>query len=328
MMVLHYGLPVSGSPPGCSLPPGNGRQAAGEPGRNYVVAFTNCGANWTDPAPQLITGSTGKTADLEMMALGTNIRPGDPDSLDILKVQQIELFKFMVENPEWNDSSTLLNKFFIAMNPDEPGNMKEIEQYLANRDTANADYAIENYEPVDDIGDNYEAFYSLQLKWERLGADGWEEQDRADLFDIAVKCSYKEGEVVFAARALYAIVNDRVEHWDDGCSNTTQSRGVAKRKAKTWLPGVNEKQELLNGEQISLFPNPSSGEVNVAIPASLGNNWQVRVTSVDGRTVPLFNYQGINGIMQFSLKVSPGMYYVHVENLDTHSFEVKKLLVK
>ena len=329
MIVLHYGRPVSGSPPGCSLPPGNAVQAAGKPGRKYVVAFTNCGDNWQDPAPQLIGGgNTGKTAELEMLALRTNISSGEPDSLEILKVQQITLYKFMVENPEWKDSSTLLNNFYVAMTPADPGSMKEIEQYLAEQDTANARYALDNYEPGDDIGDNYAAYYNLALKSEKEGAAGWAEQDRADLYDLATKCSYKEGEVVFLARALYAVVYNRVELWDDYCSTATASRGGSKRLAVTWSPNAKDNVLLAKGDEIIVYPNPSNGEVNVAIPPSLGHNWTIQVSSVDGRTVSVYDYEGKAGNLRFRLKVVPGVYFVHITNRDTHREMVKKLIVK
>ena len=294
----------------------------------FGITSTNCGENWIDPAPQFITTSTGKTADLEMIAMGANIKSGDPDSLDILKVQQISLYKFLVGSPEWLDSSTMLNNFFVAMTPANPGEMKEIEQYLADRDTVAAKNAIDNYLAEDDIGDNYEEFYRLALHWEQEGAEGWEEQNREDLFNIAVKCSYKEGEVVFLARALYAVVSEKIEQWDDGCSGTTASRGTPKRPAVTWKPANKESSLLTKIEEIKVYPNPSNGEVHVTIPTNFGQNWQVHVSSVDGRTVSVFDYTGKGGDMQFSLRVSPGVYFVHVENSVTHREVVKKLLIK
>ena len=92
------------------------------------------------------------------------------------------------------------------------------------------------------------------------------------------------------------------------------------------IPLTVKEEELL--AEIHVYPNPTDGLVHVSVPMQISNQWQIKVTAVDGRTLPIYNFTSTNGTLQFSLNVSPGMYYVHVENLESHAVVVKKLMVK
>ena len=207
------------------------------------------------------------------------------------------------------------------------GTMREIEHQLADGDTTNAENTINNFTPTDSMGMYYRDYYSLQLKWLRGGFEVWEENDSLLLTKLATLCPYKDGGVVYNARAIYAVVNNKVEQWDDGCSGTTQSRGVTKRPAIVWAPKAGDELALAKVDEIRVYPNPTTGQVSIAIPSSLGTAWQVHVSSVDGRTIPLYGYQSMAGTLQFNLKVAPGVYFVHVVNSDSQKEVVKKLLV-
>ena len=89
------------------------------------------------------------------------------------------------------------------------------------------------------------------------------------------------------------------------------------------IPLAVKEEELL--AEIQVYPNPSTGNVTVKIPASLGSNWQVGVSSVDGRSVPLSITSNRSGYIQFSMAAVTGIYFVKVRNLETQQEIIRKL---
>ena len=62
---------------------------------------------------------------------------------------------------------------------------------------------------------------------------------------------------------------------------------------------------------------------------SLGKNWQVSVSSVDGRPIPVrLNNVGYQGFIQFSVTAAPGIYFVKVRNLQTQQEVSRKLILQ
>ena len=83
--------------------------------------------------------------------------------------------------------------------------------------------------------------------------------DNSQLLQLANKCPYLEGEVIYEARAMYNIINSAVELFKDNCpdkNGSSSSRmGNASVNAATWIANI--------------YPVPASNELFISWPSSI-----------------------------------------------------------
>jgi hypothetical protein len=123
------------------------------------------------------------------------------------------------------------------------------------------------------IEENYKKFYSLQI---RKINNNFTEQDKNDLKEIAEKCPFTEGEVVYKARAMYSELSDSVQVFEDPC---VEGSGL-----KSFLTENSEMQTESN--TISIFPNPAKNEVNILFNGNdLPEYLEITITDLNGKIV-------------------------------------------
>jgi hypothetical protein len=81
--------------------------------------------------------------------------------------------------------------------------------------------------------------------------------------------------------------------------------------------------------EISMYPNPTSENVNISFGSNIGNTYQIKIINSLGQVIYDTGKASFNGLNEISLDVSNfsiGLYFVNIE-VDNNS-TVKKLLIK
>ena len=78
--------------------------------------------------------------------------------------------------------------------------------------------------------------------------------------------------------------------------------------------------------QLSIFPNPTQGIINVELPVS--GNWHIIVTSTDGRIIWQQDCNGCSGIVKHKLEGANGLYFIKIINTLTGEQSVNKIILQ
>ena len=87
-----------------------------------------------------------------------------------------------------------------------------------------------------------------------------------------------------------------------------------------------KKISTINDNQISIYPNPTSGAVNIQLPIS--GNWQITATDIEGRVVWEHECSGCSGIIKHNFEGSKGLYFVKIINTVSGQETVKKVILQ
>ncbi len=83
--------------------------------------------------------------------------------------------------------------------------------------------------------------------------------------------------------------------------------------------------ELINKNNVRLYPNPTTGEITLEMDGGESNEWRITVSDLQGRTVveKLFNSNKIN----LKLALDNGVYVVRITNKNRNEKVIKKLII-
>jgi len=69
----------------------------------------------------------------------------------------------------------------------------------------------------------------------------------------------------------------------------------------------------LESVKVSVFPNPSQGEVFIGFSEHINHQLEVRVSNTLGQTLTIYNYENVNSIVELDLNgLSKGVYYITI----------------
>ncbi len=168
---------------------------------------------------------------------------------------------------------------------------------------------------ANNIEENYKKYQEIYGKYKIF--NNWSATDSTDLKNLAEKCPFSDGAVVYKARALFNLLFEKNEIFPDLCD----SRG-GERSMKI----QNNGEDNQNG--ITVFPNPTKGEVFVNMSDLEETKVNIQVFDASGKIV--FENQNLdvtNGLANFTLNVKNGMYFVHIVDLSNNELKVEKLII-
>nr|MBA3972340.1 T9SS type A sorting domain-containing protein [Bacteroidota bacterium] len=95
-----------------------------------------------------------------------------------------------------------------------------------------------------------------------------------------------------------------------------------------FISGVGISESNWNDAIINLYPNPNSGEFNIEIKGLEKSDVQLEILDLTGGLVYSQNLQLTNGMSNFKVDISNGVYFVHITNIKNHETIVKKLVIQ
>lgn len=89
--------------------------------------------------------------------------------------------------------------------------------------------------------------------------------------------------------------------------------------------GIHENE---NDSNFKLYPNPSNGEFKIEFKNKDKSDALLEIVDITGSLVYTQNLQLTNGMSNFKLDISNGVYFVHITNTQNHETIVKKLVIQ
>lgn len=229
---------------------------------------------------------------------------------------QLSLYELGAIDPEFADSSGLLDSFMTEAASSRFGWLTDIENALNNEDISGAqsllaatpqasgrvvvnnELVVTDYAEADYIVDHYSDYYKAYIRYLQNSMNA---TDTATIATLAAKCPAVDGAVVYKARSLYHVLTERfIDYKDDSCMY-----GVYSTYRMT-------DESSISGEQAySLYPNPNEG--NFVLKQRIADDKPVtlKVYNSVGAVIYQNNTAFTNGEIRLNLgQKAPGLYLV------------------
>jgi len=244
----------------------------------------------------------------------------DPRAFSVAKTQLYNYLKVMNVPAE---SSELLSTFY----QDNVWQYREIfyniEADMAEGNIGAAQEAVYAFTPENEIQAIHKRFFILLLKYQSQTLTGG---DKEDLLSLAKGCPSLQGTVIHQARALYNLAYDEALVFEDVCDYS-----IPGQRSQT-LPVSDRTNTAVNeaaqSDGITLYPNPSRGEVYLSISDNTVKAVEVSISSMNGVFLGKEILTATNGVAKINADLPSGVYMVTVTNTQTKQRTVKKLVVQ
>jgi len=237
------------------------------------------------------------------------------------EINKTNLFRLLDSDTTLMDSSATLYNFYHTEIMGNKGKLLTVEKKIALTCHYTSAYNfLQSISPNTSIEHNYWDYYNLLISYKMH--DSLLPSENSLLFDLASRCPFIDGAVVYQARSLFNIVNNLVFNFEDDCD---LENVVGERKIL-----ITEEQLFKNnyGSSISdynLFPNPAIDELTII---SKKESEKINITIVDvnrklllTKDLTMHNYQA-----EIKLNLINGVYFVILTNMDKERV-VKKLII-
>ncbi|MDX2174600.1 MAG: T9SS type A sorting domain-containing protein [Bacteroidota bacterium] len=264
-------------------------------------------------------GNNPNGARSTLEALVTNIVPYTVDSNETRFINKTMAYRAILAEPTLKDSSTILANFYTTSQSNCMKGLCSIETTLMNDSLTTAQSKITAFAPSTAIETNYKNYYQIYL---HTKDSSFTTADSTTLINLANACPYKDGGVVFQARALYNSIYEGYYKFTDACNTNNNSRIINNTNS------LNNKENAVNVILKSkLYPNPNIGEFSIELTnKDLQTNVQICIFDNTGKQFIKEQRQVINGIVNCNYSLINGAYLVKVI-LQDGSVDIHRLII-
>lgn len=245
-------------------------------------------------------------------------------------IAQMHVWCAILAYPAMADSSTVLNKFreealnsrynwltsiVAALDTNDILTAQtlmndDIDAHVNTNTDAATGVVISDATEADYVVGNYLSYYDQYIKYLNGNMHG---EDTATVFTLAGLCPFTDGEIIYSARTLAAMLGGNVAANDEGCAASAAN----KHNLVTYKEGTTE-------QRYKLYPNPNNGIITVS--QLIADTRDVKVEVVDAMGKILYDsiqsFENQNARIQLS-NVSPGLYLLKLINADGKVFSFK-----
>ena len=224
-------------------------------------------------------------------------------------INEFDLYNLLENEPQWRDSSVLLDSFYLVHQSVVYGQFYTIDTTIAQADWQTAQSLINSFSPNSAVEDNYKNYFTWYVKIQSDTLGLTDEENQA-LFDLATTCVAEGGRVVSYAQALYNVYNDTLVVFADTCGGGKQGNRIA------------------NSSSLPLFrisPNPTSDDIRLLVNQQ--ENFAIEIQDIQGKTVEYIQHQALDGEVIIKNSFSAGIYFIHLTNSISHESQTQKLVI-
>jgi type IX secretion system substrate protein len=190
---------------------------------------------------------------------------------------------------------------------------------------ADAAYNNGDYGTALSLINSFSATYTIESNWQsvdgiliKMQTDTLNSSDVNTLQSVAQQCPHSGGRIVWTARALLTAYYKKPMEYPNDCPST----GSGARVQNT--AGI--EQIKANGNQLTLYPNPSTGKLYISNFDASQKNANIEVTDVTGKLIAKQPSPINNGLVELNLDVNNGVYFVKVVT-DNGNTQVQKVII-
>lgn len=277
---------------------------------NLIVSSTAPALAFCPIVPSTARMAQGGTKINEIQLLSIIQRKpiADPSADFVKRTAFYNLANYQGYNPTGSDS---LSEFYREQQNGNIGRFDQVEKALGSRNLAEAKQINESVKATCSAEQNTKAYYTIAIH----NFEGkFSKKDSLVLSELVKKCVYTEGLAIEKARIIY-----RMKYgWKlfaDECAEK-QSEEIA---------GI--KDAAMDATSIQLYPNPTSGQVNIMAPEFGEGPVEINVLDISGRCVYNQMHKLENGRIDFKLSCASGVYLVTLRNTE-HQANIKLIIQK
>jgi hypothetical protein len=215
---------------------------------------------------------------------------------------------------ELTDSSNILLEFYNNNLVSAYEKIYQIQKQMTQGDLLAAASANSIFIPENNIEANYKRYNEIYIN-DQEGINMV--ADSSDLVDLARKCPFTDGAVIYHARALYNRIFDVKEEFVDFCDEGVGAKSM-----------MMEDESAVNSNEILLYPNPTREDVYIKTTDYNLEKLAVEVIDASGKIV----YSNkvidvVNGEGNFKLNIKNGVYFVKIFIDSSNQHTIKKLII-
>lgn len=140
----------------------------------------------------------------------------------------------------------------------------------------------------------------------------------SDLKAIAEKCPFSDGTVIYQARALYSLLFDNYEIFQDNCEIEILSKSM-----------ILANEDSIPVTSLQLYPNPTTNELFIRFENKEISQIELRVIDVNGKIIMSDPKLVVNdGLTKLSLDLEQGIYFVYIYGNQLDERYVEKIVVQ
>jgi hypothetical protein len=209
-----------------------------------------------------------------------------------------------------------VENYLLPINAFIKKRMNEIAN-LSPRIAVNAVLSNEAFVPNNNIEENFKKYHEIYIKYYQQSL--LNQQDSTNLKELAEKCPFSDGSVIYKARALYNLIFGKNDVFSDDCISSNFSKSMT------------QVSEIESSDELILYPNPAKDEVYVQLNNKNEETTKLEIQVFDAMGKIVLenpNLELVNGSYSFTLDVINGIYFVKIINLSTHENTIKKLVIR
>ena len=293
-----------------------------------------------DMSQSIVIGSDRQNDPIEDIAIGNITVPSNNEDLTLYALQT-QLYYRLINDPSINNTIPIIPQNprlcdvvvpsgpaiqFLANNKNTSFNtIYQIDYAMTNGKFEQAKELLLNWSRSNEIDNNYYQYF--QWVFQIISNQKLGEEDIANLNNQILACPLTAGMVVYSSRDLFNYINNTHIVFEDACGidNNTGSKKVKTTtvKSASMIRTTQEKQYTIN-----VYPNPTSGKLNIELPIKEKGNWKITLNDVYGKTIQeIFVTEGSTN-ETMNIKEASGLYFLNITNLTSGKQENRKIMLK
>ena len=256
------------------------------------------------------------------IASGTITYPGF-FSTETNEINQILLYGELDEDSILLSSDAALQSFFSTNQSGNLGALATINELLCAGDLTSASTALNNFSENSTMQSNYKLYYQLYLVYLDPALD-LSAADLTNLQNLAAKCPFIDGPVVYNARSLYTTVTGLIGDYNDEACDENENNLMFNQEE---LERTSAKRILAKSgaENYQMYPNPASDKLYI-----LGKSENEEITIEIKDLANKLLFRKVTQLSQYNtelkLDLINGVYFVTLINSNDER-TTKKLVI-
>jgi hypothetical protein len=248
------------------------------------------------------------------------------------EIYKILLYEDLAEDTALLNSDPVLQSFYSASTNSEIGALFQIETFLGQGNLSNANSQLAAFLPSSLIQSYYKRYYEIYSSYSNPNL-GLTALDKFDLNDLAHKCPFVHGPIVYKARALNFLITENLEIYNDAAcedlyiDQLTYGEGGGELGRQFNKPYNSEINESQYNASYQLYPNPATDKLFI-VSSNETEELQIEISDVSSKLI-LKTYVKINGYQgELKLDLLNGIYLVTLVNKENLKTNLKLIIAK